>query len=125
MREKRRGGRRSRRSPVGQAYLMRERGEIMPRGDGTGPMGMGPGTGKELGYCSGFEAPGAAAAPPRRAFGRGRRFGSRLRGRFAPWEYPAEGPSDRKEWLEDRAENLREQLKAVEARLKRITEDDE
>jgi hypothetical protein len=26
----------------------------MPRGDGTGPMGMGPMTGRAAGYCAGF-----------------------------------------------------------------------
>lgn len=30
----------------------------MPRGDGTGPMGMGPMTGRRAGYCSGFPTPG-------------------------------------------------------------------
>jgi len=30
----------------------------MPRGDGTGPIGMGPMTGWGAGYCNGFAAPG-------------------------------------------------------------------
>ena len=30
----------------------------MPRGDGTGPMGMGSMTGRGAGYCAGFSAPG-------------------------------------------------------------------
>jgi hypothetical protein len=30
----------------------------MPRGDGTGPMGLGPMTGRAAGYCAGFSAPG-------------------------------------------------------------------
>jgi hypothetical protein len=30
----------------------------MPRGDGTGPMGMGPMTGRAAGYCAGFPVPG-------------------------------------------------------------------
>lgn len=30
----------------------------MPFGDGTGPAGMGPMTGRGLGYCAGFGAPG-------------------------------------------------------------------
>ncbi len=30
----------------------------MPRGDGTGPMGMGPMTGRGAGYCAGFSVPG-------------------------------------------------------------------
>ena len=50
----------------------------MPRGDGTGPMGMGPMTGRAAGYCAGFGVPGYMNAGPgfgyRRALGRG--FGS-------------------------------------------------
>jgi len=30
----------------------------MPRGDGTGPMGQGPMTGRAAGYCAGYNAPG-------------------------------------------------------------------
>jgi len=30
----------------------------MPRGDGTGPMGMGPMTGRAAGYCAGFPTAG-------------------------------------------------------------------
>ena len=30
----------------------------MPRGDGTGPAGMGPMTGRGAGFCAGFRVPG-------------------------------------------------------------------
>ena len=30
----------------------------MPRGDGTGPAGAGPMTGRAAGYCAGYRAPG-------------------------------------------------------------------
>ncbi|MHA1339327.1 MAG: DUF5320 domain-containing protein [Promethearchaeota archaeon] len=30
----------------------------MPGGDGTGPLGLGPLTGRRLGYCAGFSTPG-------------------------------------------------------------------
>ena len=30
----------------------------MPQGDGTGPNGQGPMTGRAMGYCAGFNAPG-------------------------------------------------------------------
>ena len=30
----------------------------MPRGDGTGPSGMGPMTGRAAGFCAGYSAPG-------------------------------------------------------------------
>jgi len=32
----------------------------MPRGDGTGPMGMGPMSGRGMGFCAGYQAPGYA-----------------------------------------------------------------
>ncbi|MFW6062432.1 MAG: DUF5320 domain-containing protein, partial [Planctomycetota bacterium] len=32
----------------------------MPAGDGTGPRGQGPRTGRAAGFCSGFSTPGYA-----------------------------------------------------------------
>ncbi len=53
----------------------------MPRGDGTGPMGMGPMTGRTAGFCAGFGAPGFANPMEGRGcgmgFGRGRGGGGR------------------------------------------------
>lgn len=44
----------------------------MPYGDGTGPGGMGPMTGRAAGYCAGFPVPGFQnPMPGRGAFGRG------------------------------------------------------
>ena len=43
----------------------------MPAGDGTGPRGMGPMTGRAAGYCSGYDAPGWANPVPGRGFGLG------------------------------------------------------
>jgi len=40
----------------------------MPFGDGTGPRGMGPMTGRGTGYCAGFSQPGFAKP----VLGRGR-----------------------------------------------------
>jgi hypothetical protein len=60
----------------------------MPRGDGTGPMGMGPMSGRSAGYCAGYDMPGYANP----AFGRGYfgpgmgRGGGRGR-RFRHWFY--------------------------------------
>ncbi len=42
----------------------------MPRGDGTGPMGMGPLTGRGVGFCAGYRTPGYA----NQSFWRGMRF---------------------------------------------------
>jgi len=75
----------------------------MPLGDGTGPMGLGPMTGRAVGYCAGYALPGYAnpfggkasyggfgrgwAANQYRAFGRGRAPGfGRGRGRRR-WGY--------------------------------------
>lgn len=48
----------------------------MPRGDGTGPLGMGAMTGRGAGYCAGTGVPGYANPFPGRGFwmgfGRGR-----------------------------------------------------
>ncbi len=43
----------------------------MPAGDGTGPLGMGPMTGRAAGYCGGYDAPGYANPGPSRSYGRG------------------------------------------------------
>jgi len=75
----------------------------MPFGDGTGPLGLGPMTGRGAGFCVGFGAPGfaksmpgyaypygyAQAAPVWPGFGRGfgRGFGSGWR-RWGLYGYP-------------------------------------
>jgi len=51
----------------------------MPFGDGTGPMGFGPMTGRGGGFCAGFGGPGFANPIP------GRRFGF---ARGMPYGYP-------------------------------------
>lgn len=56
----------------------------MPRGDRTGPRGMGPMTGRAAGYCVGNEVPGYGNPVAGRGFGRGfgrdRGFGGGGRG---------------------------------------------
>ncbi len=54
----------------------------MPGGDRTGPMGMGPMTGRAAGYCAGFAVPGFTNAPGGRGFG-GRGGGRGRRNRFS------------------------------------------
>jgi len=51
---------------------------MMPAGDGTGPLGWGPMTGRAAGYCAGFPVPGFMNLLPGRAT-----FGS-----YAPGAYP-------------------------------------
>lgn len=50
----------------------------MPRGDGTGPLGLGPMTGRAAGFCAGYAVPGFANPWGGRRFwgrGGGRGFG--------------------------------------------------
>ncbi|OGP53908.1 MAG: hypothetical protein A2Y65_01655 [Deltaproteobacteria bacterium RBG_13_52_11] len=60
----------------------------MPRGDGTGPMGMGSMTGRRGGYCAGYDMPGYAnPAFGRGYFGPGMGRGSGRGLRFRHWFY--------------------------------------
>ncbi len=43
----------------------------MPRGDGTGPRGLGPRTGRAAGFCAGNTVPGSAVGSPGAGAGRG------------------------------------------------------
>ncbi len=43
----------------------------MPAGNGMGPMGMGPMTGRAAGFCAGVGTPGFANTMPGRGFGMG------------------------------------------------------
>jgi len=65
---------------------IREPGEevmAMPAGDGTGPLGLGPMTGRAAGYCAGFPVPGYMNPVA------GRALGARpVPGAYAPAPYP-------------------------------------
>jgi hypothetical protein len=56
----------------------------MPGGDRTGPMGLGPMTGRGAGYCAGLPTPGFMNPVPGRGFGRSGR-GSWGRGGGRGW----------------------------------------
>jgi len=119
----------------------------MPRGDGTGPMGMGPMTGRGAGYCAGFPSPGFMNPIGGRlglglGRGRGRAFSSYGyygAGRFpnipyAP--YPAyggtgtmpygfsqaPGPSPEQElsFLKDQGSVLKSQIDQINSRIKEL-----
>jgi hypothetical protein len=113
----------------------------MPRGDGTGPTGMGPMTGRGLGYCAGYSVPGFAN-PVGYGYGRGMAWGRgggggrglafrRGRAGFAvPYAgfvppvagvYPTAAP-DEETVLKSHLSVLEEQLAAVKARLGQIEE---
>jgi len=73
----------------------------MPRGDGTGPMGFGPMTGRAAGYCAGFGIPGFMNPIPARGIGMGAMsyapYGAPMASPYAaygaPAAYPYAGPS--------------------------------
>jgi len=105
----------------------------MPGGDGTGPLGAGPMTGRGAGFCAGFDTPGYAHPAMGRGFGRGGggrgyRYGYRATGlpgwmRFgwgmqvASTASPSEAERDR---LQRQAEMLQQQLDAIRKRLDAI-----
>ncbi len=91
----------------------------MPRGDGTGPAGEGPGTGRGLGICGGYEEGGYARAPIRGgrwSGGNGCRGwrNTSLRRRDVWWRNQAE----RTEIQE--TESLKRQVYAVEELISRL-----
>ncbi len=70
----------------------------MPRGDGTGPAGMGPMTGRVAGYCAGYPVPGYMNPVGGRGYwgwgrggGRGRGFGRGFGWAGAGYGMPAWG----------------------------------
>ncbi len=98
----------------------------MPRGDGTGPMGMGPMTGRAAGYCAGYSVPGFMNPYGGRfggGFGRGRGFGWRRWAGFPsayqyPLPYGTGFTQDQEiELLQNHAKILKDQLENIEKRI--------
>ncbi|UCC69120.1 MAG: DUF5320 domain-containing protein [Armatimonadota bacterium] len=120
----------------------------MPRGDGTGPAGMGPMTGRAAGYCAGYSVPGFMNPYGGRgmgmAWGRGGGWGMGMAwrrgwgrggsdfwpGAYAPAPYgpPTYGqpawsaPSreDETEMLRSQADWLKGQMDAVNERIQEL-----
>lgn len=120
----------------------------MPKGDKTGPEGLGPRSGRGLGYCTGYESPGYTQGVPRggRGYGRGygREFGRGFgrgfgwgRGRryhlypddmYYPHPYPVYptesnhemNKEDEKHYLENVVQSLENELKNIKNRLKEL-----
>lgn len=96
----------------------------MPRGDGTGPAGMGSMTGRAAGFCAGYGVPGYANPIGGRGFGRGLGLGFRGGRRFYP--YPAYGyapytaPAAAEATPQEEIEALQAQAKSLENTLKQI-----
>lgn len=87
----------------------------MPRGDRTGPDGLGPMTGRAAGYCAGYSVPGFIN--PDRGFGRGM---ARRRGRgwgrgYGRIGYPLNyQPTNKPPTKEEEIKNLENYQKQIE-----------
>ena len=86
----------------------------MPQGDGTGPRGQGPMTGRGMGYCAGFAVPGCMNT----GFGRGFR-GMVPQPQVVPQEVELT-ETEEKKILKADLEDLRTEMKEVEKRLKEL-----
>ena len=109
----------------------------MPRGDRTGPTGMGPMTGRVAGYCAGYGMPGFANPAFGRGFGfgrgGGRGFGGGGWGRrnwfcatgmpgwmgYGVYAAPFQAPDadTEKQALRSQANAIRSELEAIDKRL--------
>ncbi|HEX42645.1 MAG TPA: hypothetical protein ENN81_11405 [Phycisphaerales bacterium] len=92
----------------------------MPGGDGTGPLGYGPMTGRGAGYCAGYGAPGAFG-PLGRGRGRGRGRGLR----FGPVAYHGPGaaplPGEQElQMLRDQAQQMQQSLEGINRRISQL-----
>ena len=102
----------------------------MPRGDGTGPMGTGPMTGRAAGYCAGYHTSGFMNPVGGRGLGLARGRGGGLgrglamrrgRGRafgFAPAPFaPALTREQELDMLRSQADWLKDQMDAINQRI--------
>jgi hypothetical protein len=94
----------------------------MPAGDGTGPSGMGPMTGRGAGYCAGYGAPGYANPMPGRGFGYAPAWGAPPIGAYGPYGAPP-APEQETEFLKTQAEWLKEQLDAISQRIAELEQE--
>jgi hypothetical protein len=102
----------------------------MPRGDRTGPQGMGPLTGRGRGICGGGDRQGFGRGfrrGPGRGFGRVMNPGEGLGPRFygqtqdSPYARPLTNDQESRA-LQQEAEYLKEQLRDIETRLNDIAD---
>jgi len=108
----------------------------MPFGNGTGPQGRGPMTGRGLGYCAGYSRSGYNN-PNERFFGRGMAWhrgwrGRGWAGRWPGWNYNPSYPysfpyqfqlttaKEEKEILAEDLKVLKTEMGAIEKRLKEL-----
>ena len=105
----------------------------MPGGNGTGPAGAGPMTGRGAGFCAGFKVPGFANFGVRRGFGlglgrggrmgRSRGFGRGFGFNRAGGPYPTSqdlSADQELEALKEQAEFLQNNLSQVSERIEQL-----
>ena len=122
----------------------------MPRGDGTGPAGMGPMTGRAAGFCAGYSVPGFMNPVGGRGFwgrgrgggwgrGFGRGFGRARAGfgypawgaagyTYAPYPAPfAQAPAPEQELVElkQQAEYFKDALDEISKRIEQLATESE
>ena len=95
----------------------------MPRGDRTGPDGVGSMTGRAAGLCAGYEGPGCVN--PAFGYGRGRGFGrgyGRRAAPAAPYNSTMQTPvvQDELAALMGEAEYLGGALRDIERRIEQV-----
>ncbi len=119
----------------------------MAGGNGTGPMGLGPKTGRAAGFCAGFSVPGymnpmrgmgfGAGRGGRpygggrgRAWGGGRGWGWRANIPYNPYYEPVPemynqnmNPQDEIKFQKDQIAFLQEQIKATHQRIKELEDE--
>jgi len=118
----------------------------MPRGDRTGPTGMGPMTGRAAGYCAGYGVPGYASPGYGRGYGgwgRGRGFygggrGGRFRGGpgygwygaphggryvdpgYLPYGAPEISPEQEITLLRNQSKQVQQELSSINDRIREL-----
>ena len=113
----------------------------MPAGDGTGPMGLGPMTGRAAGYCAGYPVPGYMNPIPGRGIGfgfgwgrgrgRGWRHGYYATGlpgwsRWGMWPgygvapFPVPTPAQESKTLKDQATHIEQALNEIRQRISEL-----
>ncbi len=85
----------------------------MPRGNRTGPTGMGPQTGRGMGPCSGNTFPGYTWPGPGQGFGRGRG----IRRGWGFFSVPQVLPQEELQILKTQAQALADQQKQIAQRI--------
>lgn len=116
-------------------FINKDRGVInMPGGDGKGPQGFGPMTGRGAGYCAGYPVPGYMNMVPGRGrgFGRGRGRGRGFGRGWAnnPYAYgapyygypysPEVAPQDEAQMLKEQARAMQEDITAINNRIREL-----